>query len=229
MHAVLESLGVRLVVDMKLVGLDADDQQLLQNMMLESSAGVVLSQPCQLLLCAGAKQVERTTFDAINSNSLVYDGRLVVDTKFCTNDKSVYAAGEIIKFSRRYRSKLSLGTVSGRECGEKLAAALLPVLDPLSANLLSTAEAPLPEFVAPKMVAAYMPGPLHYVSVGAPTAGCETYAKARRHASFGRELVFDDSERSFCSVSRDNRPIPTLTRSRASLAHPILELDAPSS
>ena len=97
---------MRLVVDMKLVGLDADDQQLLQNMMLESSAGVVLSQPCQLLLCAGAKQVERTTFDAINSNSLVYDGRLVVDTKFCTNDKSARPPARSSP-SRRYRSKLS--------------------------------------------------------------------------------------------------------------------------
>ena len=64
------------------------------------------------------------TFEALNGNSLVYDGRLVVDTNFCTNDKAIYAAGVITKFSRRYRSKVAMGSVSGRECGAKLAAAL---------------------------------------------------------------------------------------------------------
>ncbi len=50
----------------------------------------------------------RSTFEAINSNSLVYDGRLVVDHNFCTNDPSVYAAGVITKFSRRYRVKVDV-------------------------------------------------------------------------------------------------------------------------
>ena len=80
---------------------------------------------CALLLCAGAKEVQRTTFDALNGNSLVYDGRLVVDANFRTNDPCVYAGGPIVKLSRRYRSKVSMGLVSGRECGAKLAAALL--------------------------------------------------------------------------------------------------------
>ena len=72
----------------------------------QADVGAVAQRPCDLLVCAGPKQVERTTFDAINGNSLVYDGRLVVDTHFCTNDKAVYAAGVITKFSRRYRSHI---------------------------------------------------------------------------------------------------------------------------
>jgi len=167
-------------------------------------SGTVVARPCQLLVCVGPKQVERATFDAINGNSLVYDGRLVVDTHFCTNDKAVYAAGVITKFSRRYRSKLQMSTVSGRECGAKLAEALLPVLDPLSTNGSGT-EAPLPTFTKPKVVAGVLPGPLHYVSIVRPIPGCETYLKMKAHSSFGRQLVTDDNDDnfSFCCVTLD--------------------------
>ena len=144
---------------MRLVGAEADDDGVVCNCMLEAASGQIVAQPCTLLLCAGAKEVQRTTFHAINGNSLVYDGRLVVDTNFCTNDKAIYAGGVITKLSRRYRSKLNMGTISGRECGARMAAALLPVLDPLSASTSGGAlDEAVPTFEKPKMVGALLPG-----------------------------------------------------------------------
>jgi hypothetical protein len=192
---------------MRVVGLSADDDGLLTAVMLEAEGGgATVSQPCTMLVCAGAKEIERSTFEAINGNSLVYDGRLVVDAKFCTNDAAVYAGGVIAKFSRRYRSKLSLGTVSARECGAKLAQALLPVLDPLSANA-GGADAPVPSFAKPLVTTAVLPGGLYYAAVSHPTPGCDTYLKARAHPSFGRELVTDDTPRSYCSVRLDKHNV----------------------
>jgi len=209
MDAQLEALGVTLVHGMKLVGLSGDDDDCLASVLLEADGGATVSQPCQMLVCAGVAEVERRTFEAINGNSLVYDGRLVVDTHFCTNDKAVYAGGVICKFSRRYRTKLSLETVSARECGAKLAQALLPVLDPLSANNVSVGaiETPLPTFEQPLVTSALLPGGLHYVSVSQPAPGCETYVKAKAHASFGRELITDDSATSFCCVRLDKHQV----------------------
>jgi hypothetical protein len=147
--------------------------------------------------------VERAMFEAINGNSLVYDGRLVVDTSFRTNDTAVYAAGVITKLSRRYRSRLDMAHVSAREAGAKLAAALLPSLDPLAAASAGGDEPPPPTYERPVVAAGRLPGGMHYVSIRAPTPGCETYAKLVAHASFGRELVTDDGELSFCSVVLD--------------------------
>jgi len=205
--AKLEKLGVQLVSGMRLVGLSAEEDGTLANVMLEADGGgATVSQPCTMLVCAGLQEVERKTFEAINGNSLVYDGRLVVDTHFCTNDTSVYASGVIAKFSRRYRSKLNLGTVAARECGAKLAQALLPVLDPLSATSLG-AETPVPTFEKPIVTSAILPGGLQYVAVSHPTPGCETYIKARAHPSFGRELITSDTVDTFCSVRLDSKGV----------------------
>jgi len=197
-----EKLGINRVEGMTLAGVDADDDGMLKNVMLETEGGAVVSQPCTLLLCAGAPQVQRATFEAINGNSLVYDGRLVVDTSFCTNDKSIYAAGVITKFSRRYRTKTTMGLVSGRECGAKLASVLLPVLDPLSASSVDV-EPSVPTFEKPRIVGAHLPGGLHYVSIAQPLAGCDTYAKIKKHATFGRELVSDKGPDTYCAVRLD--------------------------
>jgi len=201
--AKLEALGVQKVDGMRLVSLEGDEDGLLTSVSLESDAGAAVTQQCNVLLCSGAKEVQRSTFEALNGNSLVYDGRLVVDATFCTNDKSIYAAGVVTKLSRRYRSKLSMNLVSGRECGAKLAQSLLPVLDPLSASTSSGDDSAVPTFEKPRVVCALLPGPLHYVSIAQPVPGCETYVKIKAHSSFGRELANDTGPETFCSVRLD--------------------------
>ena len=200
--AKLASLGVQTLDGMRMVGIQRGPDCNVKSVTFETEGGSMTTQQCNLLLCAGSKQVQRSTFEALNGNSLVYDGGLVVDTHFCTNDKSIYAAGEITKLSRRYRSKLSMGSVSARECGAKLAQALLPVLDPLSASTANE-DGAVPNFEMPKITCALLPGPLHYVSIAQPVAGCETCVKIREHSSYGRELINEVSPDSFCSVRLD--------------------------
>lgn len=62
--------------------------------------------PCGVLLCGGAPNVDPDVFRAANNSGLVYDGRLVVDAKFRTSDRSVLAGGTLTKFSRAHGAGL---------------------------------------------------------------------------------------------------------------------------
>ncbi|GFR98697.1 cilia- and flagella-associated protein 61-like [Elysia marginata] len=57
---------------------------------------------CQALFCFCNKEVDFDAFTAINSACLVYDGRLVINASFHTNDVTVRAAGTLTKFRRKY-------------------------------------------------------------------------------------------------------------------------------
>ncbi|GFO18065.1 cilia- and flagella-associated protein 61-like [Plakobranchus ocellatus] len=57
---------------------------------------------CQALFCFCNKEVDYDAFTAINSACLVYDGRLVINASFHTNDVTVRAAGTLTKYRRKY-------------------------------------------------------------------------------------------------------------------------------
>jgi len=58
-----------------------------------------------------------TCIAAINCACLVYDGRLVIDASFHTNDVSVHAAGPLTKYQRRYYTELTHADFSSKEIG----------------------------------------------------------------------------------------------------------------
>ena len=91
-----------------------------------------------------------------------------------------------------------------RECGAKLAASLLPVLDPLSAASTESDNA-VPTLDKPRMVGALLPGKLHYVAISQPVPGCDTYTKIKAHSSFGRELVSRIRARAALTGRRERR------------------------
>lgn len=71
------------------------------------------------------------TFKAVNDACLVYDGRLVIDTNFHTNDVSIRAAGPLTKFSNiYYANEWTHSNFSSKEVGFQLAATMLNLFDP---------------------------------------------------------------------------------------------------
>ena len=210
--AKMAQLGVKLDRNMRLAGLESDDAQNLSACLLElpraapNAPASVSALPCQALLCCGTREIDRSTFRALNSNSIVYDGGLVIDHNFRTNDAAIYAGGPVTKFSRRCRYKLRLELCAGREVGLKLAQALLPTLDPLSGETPPPDAGPEPSFTQPRMEGAVLPGGLHYLNVVTPKAGSDRYETIVADATFGRELVWDGgSTDSFCAVRLDKR------------------------
>ena len=84
-----------------------------------------------MFLNLSSKGVDYSAFKAINDACLVYDGHLVIDSTFHTNDCSIRAAGPLTKFARRYHAdQWSHSHFSSREVGQELAGALLPLFDP---------------------------------------------------------------------------------------------------
>jgi len=57
---------------------------------------------------------------AINRACLVYDGRLVIDASFHTNDVSVRAAGPLTKYQRRYYTELTHADFNSKEIGTEV-------------------------------------------------------------------------------------------------------------
>lgn len=66
----------------------------------ETMENVTTTRSVQLLVMADVKDVDIMLFECINGASLVYDGRIVVDGAFRTNDPSIFAAGTVARFSR---------------------------------------------------------------------------------------------------------------------------------
>jgi thioredoxin reductase len=69
-------------------------------MSADTMENVMATRSTQLLVMADAKDVDISLFECVNGASLVYDGRIVVDGAFRTNDPNIYAAGTVARFSR---------------------------------------------------------------------------------------------------------------------------------
>ena len=97
----------------------------LQNMTPSSKRSKLTEIPTCCFIYCHIKDVEDTIIKQINQKSLVFDGSLVVNHKFCTIDEAIYAAGPLAKFSRRYGPTEAFEMYNSREVGEKLAIQVL--------------------------------------------------------------------------------------------------------
>ncbi|XP_063365164.1 cilia- and flagella-associated protein 61-like [Cydia amplana] len=144
-----------------------------------------ISIPCFALFYYGLKAINYYAFKAISECGLVYDGGLVVDTKFKTNDAHVYGAGTCVQYSRRLRADCQLHRDRcSEDVGEALANIFLHQMDPFvmadpvsdlsdpmpryRSSLLNCRWEPVMEFVSPLLIAATFPGPLYYLHLKSP-------------------------------------------------------------
>ncbi|XP_029442519.1 cilia- and flagella-associated protein 61-like, partial [Rhinatrema bivittatum] len=118
------------------------------------------------------KRVDYEAFRAINDACLVYNGRLVIDTTFHTNDVTIRAAGPLTKYSSQYyANEWTHSNFSSKEIGFQLAAAMLPLFDP---TLEPISEPPedldklLPMYKAAKIQGGTLPGGYHYLHIAKP-------------------------------------------------------------
>ncbi|ELK03926.1 hypothetical protein PAL_GLEAN10024010 [Pteropus alecto] len=128
--------------------------------------------PCSAFFSFSEKNVDYETFKAINDACLVYDGRLVIDTNFHTNDIAIRAAGSLTKFSNRYYSnEWTHSNFNSKEIGFQLAAAMLSLFDP---TLEPVTEPPadldrlIPMYKGAKIKGGILPGSYHYLHIAKP-------------------------------------------------------------
>ena len=126
----------------------------------------------KVCITAGHRDVDIDVFTSIHKNSLVYNGRLIVEKNFQTSDPSIFAGGSLCEFSGRYKAFahgkcLSMDRFNGREIGFKMARSLLEVQDPLIGSMeqSSIMDEILPDFYLPQGMGAMIPGNLQYYHI----------------------------------------------------------------
>ena len=205
----VQALGVRIMSNSFVADLRRDRSGRVTHVLVESTkesgdegAGRESSElSCYAFLGCSQPDVNKNVFFALANNSLVYDGRMVVDHEFKTQDPFVYGAGTVAKFSRRYGQTLHMDQFDSREVGQKLAESVLRAIDPLTAAEFTQEEAGpaapqmLPALgVAPKAEEGIFPGGLHYFHARKPTLRPLTKPKKLTTTNDSRSctLVFDD-------------------------------------
>ncbi|XP_059138560.1 cilia- and flagella-associated protein 61-like isoform X3 [Physella acuta] len=147
---------------------------------------------CDALFCFFKKDVNLFSFKAMNSECLVYDGKLVINATFHTNDVSIRAAGPLTKFSRKYHCEAwTHANFNSREIGIALASEMLRLFDPTLEPCTEPPEEPLnliPMYRNPKVVSAYLPGDYHYFHVYKPCVPT-TLQQMMAKPDYGQVLV----------------------------------------
>ncbi|XP_071067683.1 cilia- and flagella-associated protein 61 isoform X13 [Dasypus novemcinctus] len=147
---------------------------------------------CSIFFSFCEKNVDYETFKAFNDACLVYDGRLVIDTNFHTNDIAIRAAGSLTKFSNRYYSnEWTHSNFSSKEIGFQLAAAMLSLFDP---TLEPVTEPPadldrlIPMYKGAKIQGGILPRHYHYLHIAKPAIPAPLEVQMAQ-PDFGLEIV----------------------------------------
>ncbi|KAL2917552.1 hypothetical protein HK105_202835 [Polyrhizophydium stewartii] len=158
-----------------------------------------------MLIYADERSIDMATFKLINNSCLVFDGRLVIDKHFRTDDPFIFGAGSVTKYASRYETKWSHANYDSREVGRRLAETLLPVFDPTVAAPQLDTSLRLLEFVEPKKCEARLPSGLHYLHFDRPhLLGQRTLERADA-AGYGRDLVIDTPELGLFKIHLDTQ------------------------
>ncbi|XP_056150213.1 cilia- and flagella-associated protein 61 [Lampris incognitus] len=135
--------------------------------------GPPLHLTCGVFINLSSRRVDYDAFRSINDACLVFDGRLVIDTTFHTNDSSICAAGPLTKFSRRYDAEQwTHHNFNSKEVGQELAAAMLPLFDPTlepTVDLPPDADRLTPVYKQPKVQGGRLPGGYYYLHLAKPS------------------------------------------------------------
>uniref|UniRef100_A0A8C8S1I2 Cilia and flagella associated protein 61 n=1 Tax=Pelusios castaneus TaxID=367368 RepID=A0A8C8S1I2_9SAUR len=151
---------------------------------------------CSAFFNFSNKGVDYETFKAINDACLVYDGRLVIDNNFHTNDVTIRAAGPLTKFSNiYYANEWAHSNFSSKEVGFQLAAAMLNLFDP---TLEPVSEPPedmdrlIPMYKGCKIQGGILPGGYNYLHVSKP--GIPTRLDVQiTQPNYGMEIITGDA------------------------------------
>ncbi|KAI5070214.1 hypothetical protein GOP47_0014557 [Adiantum capillus-veneris] len=90
-----------------------------------NDGGICIKQPCKLLVACTQPHVDQTLFRAIRKEGLVFNGRIVVDGNFQTNDPSIFACGSSAMFSRQCGKHLIHELFNSYELGQSLAKSIV--------------------------------------------------------------------------------------------------------
>ncbi|XP_065487730.1 cilia- and flagella-associated protein 61 isoform X1 [Caloenas nicobarica] len=153
---------------------------------------------CSAFFNFAYRRVDFETFKAISDARLVFDGRLVIDTKFRTSDASIRAAGPLTKYSRRYYAdEWTHSNFSSKEVGFELATSMLDLLHPTrtpSPKPPEGTEGLIPMYRGCKIKGGVLPGGYHFVHISKPEIPIRLDLELALH-DHGTEMVTGEARR----------------------------------
>ncbi|KAJ1342699.1 hypothetical protein BSLG_002796 [Batrachochytrium salamandrivorans] len=156
-----------------------------------------------LLIYSDEQSVDNNTFKLINDSFLVFDGRLVIDNQFRTNDPLIFGAGSSTKYSSRYKTQWSHTYYDAREVGTRLADTLLQLLDSTRKNPEFQDHNGLLQFTAAKSCEAYLPGGMYYLHFDCPRLPGLLSLQSQNAAIYGRDMIIDNDQTGYFKIHLD--------------------------
>ncbi|CAD2215868.1 hypothetical protein AGDE_07512 [Angomonas deanei] len=110
--------------------LEFDDENKLRTVVLdpvshERAADSAIELNCSIIVCAETKDIDPNVLSTLNKRSIVFDGRVIVENNYRTTDPSVFAAGPVAMFTRRYGATESFDDFNAKDVGYHLAEVLM--------------------------------------------------------------------------------------------------------
>ena len=174
---ILANLGVEILDQLTLCKFELNQEDRLRACHFENN-GVNTRIKCRLIITCQDDDldVDPVMHAALDAQGIVYDGRLVIDSRFKTCDQRIYACGPIAGFSLRYRKpSMSIAEaetfcrLSGLNSVESGRLAFNAIFDSVSS----------PEFSEPLIEYGVLPLGLNFISISA----C-----ARKRNEFSRKI-----------------------------------------
>ena len=179
-HEHLAKQGITIYQGYTLTGVEGNAEGSLVSAVFDAD-GKATNITCDGLACYAAPNTDLSVARALNDNAVVYDGRLVINAIFQSNDPAIMAAGSVTKFSRRYGTKQApVQFYNSREVGATLGKTVLDIAMFDGAHLDADT---VPKFTKAKSKGCMLPGGLQYFCTAAPGPVPS--------ASEGRDLVTD--------------------------------------
>jgi len=155
--------------------------------------GDVVTMEAEFVVACDEAAVDPALFACLNDAGIVFDGHVVIDAAFRTNDPHVYATGAIAKFSRRYGpGHLPLRYHNAREVGFRLGDSLIAAVCGAAPALVP------PALTQPRAESTILPGKFQFLYIAAPQA---FVSPTFEHPAGGRSLVTKDD--AFCRLDVD--------------------------
>ncbi|NXD20754.1 CFA61 protein, partial [Spelaeornis formosus] len=151
---------------------------------------------CSAFFSFAYQTLDYETFEAISDACLVFDGRVVIDAEFRTNDASIRAAGPLTKFSRRYfKDDVTHSNFNSKEVGFELAVSMLNLFDPTAQPSSEPPEGSdrlIPVYRKCKVQGGVLPGGYNYLHISKP--GISTPLEVEHDlCDCGTEIVTGDA------------------------------------
>ncbi|KAI9105411.1 hypothetical protein DFS34DRAFT_574538 [Phlyctochytrium arcticum] len=193
MHAILETMGVKIYRGYALHKWE-ETQGHMSELQIKCKANGerTLLPNVGAFFYADEKSVAPAAFKAINDSCLVFDGRLVVDKYFHTQDEFIYAAGTITKYSSRYQTHWLQEFADSREVGHRLADLLMPRFDATCLPNFLVDDDEVLRFHEAKKTLVVLPGNLQYFHYDVPRLPGDTLEHRAKLPTYGRDLLIDN-------------------------------------